>query len=170
MRHHESTKTKEFSIIETDESLTNVINSTLNSGKHNEAVENASIVIAPFLGFRDCNYPVFPVMTEELYAFIKEKCSDVEICIEDDEYKELALHADLITIATFFVTSVALPVLVNLLAEYIKDKIVRPGQDRAIRISIVKHNKGKKSKKFTYEGKPEFFDETIKSAKEMWDD
>ena len=106
-----------------------------------------------------------------MFTFLKNNAKDneIDICIEDRDYKELALHADLITFATFVVTSIALPVLVNFLSEYIKNKIFT-NSDRVIKVSLVVENKKKgTSKNVTYEGKPESFDSTIKSIDDLWE-
>ena len=88
---------------------------------------DASILIVPQEGFRDYEGPLFPVATEEFFRFAREELPDdaeVDICIEDGDYKELALHESLIIIATVSVASSFLAGLaVNLVWHFLERRI-----------------------------------------------
>lgn len=168
---HEYSLENELNIENTEENFDYWLNQEFISDDLKNKLGTADILLVPQIGFRDQDTPVFPVKTEELFTFLKNnsKNNEIDICIEDKDYKELALHADLITLATFVVTSIALPVLVNLLSDYIKNKI-SSNSDRVIKISLVVENKKDgTSKNVTYEGKPESFDSTIKSIDDLWE-
>jgi len=169
---HESNIEDEFNINFTEECFDYWINQSFITDELKNELKNADILLIPQIGFRDIDIPVFPVKTEELFTFLRKKSSDVkiDICIEDKDYRELALHYDLITIGAFVVTSIALPVLVNLLSDYIKSKISL-NSGRVIKVSLIVENKKEKtSKKISYEGKPENFDSIIKSIENLWEE
>jgi len=89
-------------------------------------LKNANVLIVPFENFRDLPYPVFPVQTTELYHLIEDQHDSeivADICIEDDNYKELALHADIIDIATLVVQCSVLPILTGMIANYLSKRL-----------------------------------------------
>jgi hypothetical protein len=71
---------------------------------------------------------VFPLGTEDFLNFAREKATAgirVDICADDETYRELALHSDWLIIAEGVVTLVALPVAINLISEYLKERLSR---------------------------------------------
>lgn len=84
-------------------------------------IESADILIVPLENFRGTNSFAFTSETEKIYFFLQQNLpSDLlfEICAGDD-YQVLALHADVKRLGEFFVSNIALPVLLSLLASYI---------------------------------------------------
>lgn len=131
----------------------------------------ADILIVPIEGFGNLTVPVFPVKTEELFHFLKKNLPqdlEVDICIEDNDYKELALHSDLIILAGFVVTQVNLPVLINLVSSYIYQKISQ-SKSKNIKTSILVNEAGK-SKEISYEGPADDFGKILKEAKYILED
>lgn len=126
----------------------------------------SDILIVPDEGIRDFKLPMFPVKTEEIFTFLRNNIpSDyqIDICIEDDDYKELALHHDLRKIGRFIVTVAVLPVLVSLLSSYLQDKMKHTDSGRAINVEIIVQEKDGSARILKYEGRPEDFRETITS-------
>jgi hypothetical protein len=79
------------------------------------AVLGASVVVVPIEGYREYSGPVFPVGTAEFFQFLKDTIPSgtlVEIAVDDADFKELAVHADVFTIATILLRDVVVPVLV----------------------------------------------------------
>jgi hypothetical protein len=166
---HETYKEKEVQIENTNEDFNYWINRPYISQETKLNLENADILIVPVEGIRDIEYPLFPVKTEDVLSYFRKNLDEktaIDICIEEKDYKELALHYDLINIATFIVSSVVLPMFVNILSSYIDERI-KNNSDRAIRVSFIVQKKSSDSIKVTYEGKPEYFRNTIESIKEI---
>jgi hypothetical protein len=170
---HESFKEHDLIVEDTNENFEYWLNQPFISEKLKNEIRKSEILLVPQIGFRGLDYPVFPVKTEELFTYLRGKHDGgekVEICVENENYKEVALHCDLIVIGSFIVTSVAVPILVNLLSSYIKEKLDKRGSESVIKVSLTIENKKKRlSKKITYEGKPDNFNETIQSIKDIWE-
>lgn len=89
------------------------------------AIESAALLVVPQEGFRDRDIPMFPVGTEDLVGYFRDHLPpdvDLEVPISDDDYEELALHADLLVLGTFVVTAIAAPIFVNLVSEAVKHR------------------------------------------------
>lgn len=134
------------------------------------SIKKADILLLPRENFRDFNGYLFPEETRSFFNYLKEnaleKNTNVEICISDEEYKELELHADLITLATVFVTAFAFPVLVNLTSSYLENKFKHSYEDNQkvkIKINVEKNNS---SKSIDYEGPVKEFKSTMESIYE----
>jgi len=168
---HETYKEKEVQIENTKEDFNYWLNRPYISRNTKLNLENADILIVPVEGIRDIEYPLFPVKTEEVFSYFRKNLDEkttIDICIEEKDYKELALHYDLINIATFIVSSVALPIFINILSSYIDEKIKNVNDnDRAIRVKFIVQKKSGDSIKVSYEGKPEYFRDIIESIKEI---
>ncbi len=167
---HESTKEGDLSMESTEKGFNFWLNQEFISDSLRQDLAKAEILLVPQIGFRDRNDPVFPVKTEELLGYLKRRSKTpdkIDICIDDDEYKELALHSALLVLASIVVTSVALPTLVNILSEYIKNKIFAEKKDRNIKVTLyVQDHKGL-IKQITYEGNPENFADSMNSIKKI---
>ncbi len=96
-------------------------------------LQKAEAILIPREGFRDQEIPVFPVRTEEMFQFVRDELAgklNVDIAIEDSEYKELALHSALLIIGGFVVTALAAPLVVNVVSEYLNRRLFNaPGSD-----------------------------------------
>jgi hypothetical protein len=134
-----------------------------------KSILNKNVLIVPIEKFRDYSNPLFPVGTEELFHYLKDNSENklsVEVCIDDEDYKELALHSDLIIICGFVVTVFVAPILVNLISSYIENRWVKKSHKEStklkVEITVVDNDKG--SKKFKYEGAAKDFKETMNEA------
>ncbi len=84
------------------------------------------VLVVPEIGFRDYDKPLFPVGTESLLAQLRRGLGPavkVDICINDDDYAELALHSDTARLGRFVVLVVVLPLFLNVLGNIIHDKL-----------------------------------------------
>ena len=82
------------------------------------AIQRSDIVLVPAEGFLDYVGPVFPKGTDALFQFLCTNAPSgmkVELAAEDADYKELALHADTVYIATVLVSLLVAPVAVGLI-------------------------------------------------------
>jgi hypothetical protein len=168
---HTSDKKDEMIVKEVDFGFKSVISESNINGSLKESLYAADVLFVPIKGFREINEPLFPQGTESLFAFVREKLSpnvSVDICVEDDQYKELALHSDLINLGIILVSQVITPTFVNVLSEYINGKIaLKRSNNPAIKVDIIIDKKEGKSTQITYEGEPEHFSKVIEEVKRL---
>ena len=120
-------------ISEVDESFDTWINQPFVPENLKPELKQASILIVPVIGFRRDGEATFPVGTDNVLAFFKEKLPPgiiVDICIDDAGYMELSLHSNFKRIGTFIVTSILLPVFVTVLSDFVKEKILKGSEDK----------------------------------------
>ena len=106
-------------------------------------LRQASILLVPTIGFRRENEPTFPILTEELYSYLKETLPKeylVELCVDDSKFLAIALHSDYKRIGNFIVKEVVLPVFITLLSAYIIQKYISPEEAKP-QINFVKIDK-----------------------------
>jgi hypothetical protein len=134
------------------------------------AVESAGLVLVPDDGFRDHTGPVFPQRTMEFLQYLRENAptgTKVEIAVEDSDYNEVAVHADLVRIATVFVEYVAAPIAMSLIAAYLKDWLGSRHSNAEVRATIVVNRKDGTTEhavQINYEGPATTFEATIAQA------
>lgn len=166
-----------MSVLETDGSLFEVtvinedfdfwINKPYIGVELKDKLKKANVLLVPREGFRGDDTNTFPVGTEEFLRFINDNKGpgiDIDICIEDSEYKELALHDASLVIAGFFVTSIVAPIIADLIAEYIKKRWTSKKDTATIKVEMYVQECKNKSKKFLYKGSAKDFIETVKPA------
>lgn len=123
-----------------------------------QQLSKANVLVVPNEGYGDrVDLIYFPSGTAELFQFIRESGMEnlsVEICIEDADYKEVALHADILIVATFVVTSLIAPLAVDLISEYIKQRLFCRREDETeVRAKLTVYDeKDKLSIDLTYKG------------------
>jgi len=129
------------------------------------------IIVYPQSGFRNFNEPLFPQGTEEIYRYLQTNLppnTPIDICIEDNDYFELALHADLKRIGIFIVASVVLPIFLGVVSSYINNKILSTSKDDDISISIIiTETECSTSKKIFYEGPAKDFTRISKDIEKI---
>ncbi|TGK89970.1 hypothetical protein EHQ23_02315 [Leptospira bourretii] len=168
---HESTEEYNLTITESDIDFENWTTKNFISPQLKSRLIEAQILIVPTEGFREYNGPVFPVKTEEIFHFIKSNIDNeqiVDICIEDSEYRELALHSNLIVLGEFLVKTVALSIFLGVFSNYIYDNYVKKGTaDSTIRLAITVEKEKKKSVRVEYEGRASDFNQVSDRIKEI---
>ena len=93
---------------------------------------------------------------------------ETEICIDNDEFQKIELHADIIYVATLIVQYVVLPVVTSVIASYLYDKINsmnKEKKDSNASVHIIVEKNGK-SKKIDYEGSIDNFEEAMKTLEQ----
>lgn len=167
---HGTDRIDDVVITDSSENFDTWINREYISEELKSDLKKANILLVPTEGFRDKNIPVFPVKTEGLFIYIKNRLPSeykIDICIEDKKYKELALHSDLVIIGSFVVASVGVPILVNIISEYIKQKILKMGEKRGVKVSLTVVDEKGVSKNLTYEGEAENFGRIINKLNDV---
>lgn len=122
-----------------------------------ETLSDTNVLFIPDQGYMDeLDLLYFPVGTSDLYQFVIDQNIEglkVEICSEESDYKELALHADWLIITEFIVKEVVAPLFVALLAEYIIKKVGSKKDETIVKSKFtMTDEKEKKHIEFQYEG------------------
>lgn len=164
---HENDLNKKININDTDINFENIYKKEYIPQKYIEDIKNANVLIIPNEFFGDRKILSFPECTSEFYHFLKNRSEiQTEICIDDDKYEKLELHADIIYMATLIVQYAALPILVNLISSFLYDKVKSMNKEvnkTNMNIHIVVEEKGK-TKKISYEGSIEYFEKSMRSV------
>jgi len=167
---HETDKPDDVLITDSSENFDTWINRKYISEELKNNLRKAHILLVPTEGFRERNIPVFPVKSEELFTYIRNTLpSDfkVDMCIRDEDYRELALHADSVILADLVVTALVFPILVDIIGEYIKQKILKYKEKRRVKVSLTVVDEEGKSKNLTYEGSAEDFGGIMEKLKDL---
>jgi uncharacterized protein (DUF4415 family) len=131
------------------------------------AIGKSDIVLVPAEGCGDYAGPVFPVGTNELFQFLRSKVPsgiNVELAVEDANYAELALHGDILHLASVLVTLIGAPVATGLIVEYLKKRLGSWLHNTEVRASLIlDQGNGVNSKpiKISYEGPARTFEKTM---------
>lgn len=137
-----------------------------------DEIKEANVLLIPdYVKREDKKRYVFPECTQEFLEYVKDNASDnlrPDIAIDDEGFNKLELHSAAITIATFVVTSIALPMMINLVSNFLYDqakKMHREKKDVSAKVNIITtEESGKKSKMISYEGPVSGIEEALKSA------
>jgi len=153
----------DFKVSDSSENFSTWINRQYIPQDLRGTLQDVNILFVPYENFRDQKIPVFAHKTEEIFHFFQEHAPagvNVNVCIADDDYKEIALHSDLIIIGGIIVSAVVLPVFVNLLSEYLKRKLFKsPNSKIRIVLTVVDSTSG--AKQFEYEGPADSFGKAV---------
>lgn len=138
-----------------------------------KVIANSDVLIIPLVGFRDKDEPLFPIHTNEIFRFLKKSSVNVEVCIDDDKYYELALHSDLKRIGKFVVKEFALPVFIAVISTYITANYIEENENNnskdEIKIEITVID-SLSSKRIDYEGPADKFEDAAETIKKnFWE-
>lgn len=146
-----------------------------------ETVMDADVLIVPSL---IQNQPkAFMVGTMDLYALLKSHLGDkMEICIADEDYEEIELNSRTLRLGSFLVVSVALPLFLNLVGNYIYDWLTEPDpvvkevdipeyqQPATVSFTITVEDTLGKKKEFQYEGPAADYKIVAAEIQKMWNE
>lgn len=77
--------------------------------------------------------------TFEFYQYVKEHHQDLKVYGDADNLKVMQLHSIILSLGTLFATTVAVPIVLNLISNYLQKKIDKYGSnDIELNVSIVK--------------------------------
>ena len=128
-------------------------------------IENSDVLFLPIEKFRTYDDAVFPEGTMLFFDYLKEKLSNkdlsLEICIKDEDYKELELHSFVERLAHIMLGAIAFPVVANLISNYLTQKWLDKKEDVDLEIKLTIEDKGLE---VDYKGKAKDFDKVLKSV------
>ena len=117
------------------------------------AIRSSQLVIVPWEDFREDNPILFPNGTTDWFEILRKQLA-IQIAAEEENYREIALHANIWRIPTILLTAVALPVFAQILADQIEQKYLQHSDDRIEMRVLVNGNNGK-CIEIDYKGPPE---------------
>lgn len=126
---------------------------------------------------------VFMVGTMDLYTILKKNLGDrMEICIADEDYEEIELNSRTLRLGSFMVVSVALPLFLNLVGNYIYDRLTEPDpvakevdvpeyqQPATVSFTITVEDTLGKKKEFQYEGPAADYKIVAAEIQKLWNE
>ncbi len=166
---HETNKKRNETITEVNIDILQLVDKYVKDKELSETLKKAEILLIPIDGYGNCFEPLFPEGTMAFYHALKRDEAlgkGTEICIEDSEYKELALHAEVISLPLLIVLNgVLFPILATFIKHYIEKYILNSHNNPSIKASIVKRD-GQKYTKINFEGDAKSYLETLKKVKD----
>lgn len=92
------------------------------SGAVRDTSATADVLLVPIEKFREVEGPLFYAGTTDFFQFLKEGLSGhrVEVCADDDKYKEFSLHSDTIYLVTLVINLLLAPKVFPILMDYIR--------------------------------------------------
>jgi hypothetical protein len=154
---------------ESDESIQTWANRSYISSELREQLLKADAVLVPSESYgKFTDSPHFPEATEEFFQFLRTASDgkiSFDICIEEREYKELALHHDVLIIAGIVTTVFVAPLIVNLTAEYIKRRIWKRNPEAKVQSTLTIQDKQTgRSISYRYEGDASTYENVMVNA------
>lgn len=133
-------------------------------------IGKANMLIIPDYFSRE-NYTgyVFPETTQEFLKCAQERACDEfvpDIATDDDSFNKMELHSAVITVATFIVTTVALPIALSVVGNFLYDQMKkhhRKENELSCKLNVIVTD-GKKNKRISYEGPANSAEEALKLA------
>lgn len=155
----------EFSISETSENFSYWLNRPYISEELRKELNKSTLLVVPSENFRGKDGPYFPNSTEDFLDFLRSNAKEglvPDICIEDSQFKTIALHHDLIVLGGIVVTAIVAPVAADIIGEYIKRKIwSNKGEEPTVKFNMTVVESDGKAKRMSYEGPASAFRKTI---------
>lgn len=125
-------------------------------------IKDKSLIILPSHGTAD----EFYTGTLDTLDYFNDNEVDVEIYATDEEYKELSLHGADFWLGTFFVSSLILPLLTNLMSSYIYDKLKADKSD-GISVKLIIEKKSGSTVSISYDGSVEKLGKVFGAIKDL---
>lgn len=130
-------------------------------------VRGADVVFVPRTDYHSNPNPLFAEGTSNLYDYLLDKFDEesVQVPVEDDNFKELALHDAIVGIA-LLVNGILAPLLVNAISQYIQERrnSAKRSTSPNIEVTLYIDNKTGKSMEFKYNGPADQFDQAYNLA------
>jgi hypothetical protein len=124
---HETTKVNDLQVQDVDFNIDSYLTEYIRDEKLAENIRTADVVLLPHKNFRELEGPFFSEAAVGLYQFLMKKLEEnkVEICVEEDDYKEIALHDETLNLGIILLNGFILPIVVNVISEHIKSQTWR---------------------------------------------
>ncbi|MGT4071025.1 UNVERIFIED_CONTAM: hypothetical protein I5919_19670 [Aeromonas hydrophila] len=105
--------------------------------------------------------------TFEFYQYVKEHHQDVKVYGDADNLNVIQLHSIILSLGTVFATTVAVPIALNLISNYLQKKIDQYGSnDIELNVSIVKEDTNGSLSEIKISGKADDVLKAIEKIKE----
>jgi len=157
----------EFTVKDTPKNFSYWLSRPYVSATLKQDLDKANLLIVPTENFREKDGPFFPNGTEDFLDFLRSNSREglvPDICIDDSQYQVIALHNALVVIGGVVVSALLAPVVVDLVAEYIKRKIwVDKEAETSVKFSMTIVEEDGRAEKMSYEGPAATFQKTIGS-------
>jgi hypothetical protein len=139
------------------------------SGNLRASIRESGIVLVPNEGFGEYRGRVFPVQTDEFWHYLRSQVPqgvNVQLAAEDADYKELALHGDIVRLAKVLVRNTTALLLPELIGRYLKKRLANRFETASLIASvIVDRGKGTNDAlQLSYEGPASAFETTLTKA------
>lgn len=159
---HETDEISNLTVEEVNFNLEDYISDFIRDKELEGSVREANVLLLPYKEFREVRGPLFPEAYSQFYDYLLENLNDskVELCVEEEDYKEVALHDETINLGLMFLTGIVLPVVSNLISEYIISS--HDNKKVNVKVSFIE-KEGDKYKKFDYEGDSKYLKDTIET-------
>lgn len=126
------------------------------------------IVLIPREKFPGHDGPVFADETQQVFEYLTEHLPtglSAEVCIEEEDYKEVALLHDWLQLGEFLVKEFALPTVVGLLVAWLGTRLMKPGLNVSVSFTVERDEAGtKKATTLSYQGPPKEMQAHINKA------
>lgn len=133
-------------------------------------ISKANMLIIPDYFSRESHSGyVFPETTQEFLEYAQAKTCDEfipDIAADDASFNKIELHSAVITVASFIVTTVALPIALSIVANFLYDQMKkhhRKEDELSCKLNIIVTD-GKENKRISYEGPAGSAEEALKLA------
>lgn len=131
-----------------------------------ESLGKANVVIIPWENFRELDTPVFPDGTADFFQDMRDSAKPKllpEIAVIDEQYSEVALHADLVITPTLFVTSFIAPVVTKFVADWLARRLLERAKHSDVKFQMYIEDENGKTRLISYEGPVISFDSLVSS-------
>lgn len=159
---HETDKRNNLTVEEVNFKLENYISDFIRDKELENSIREANVLLLPYHGFKEVKGPLFPEAYSQFYDYLLENLKDskVELCVEEDDYTEIALHDATINLGLIFLTGIVLPVISDLISAYIVS--LRDNKKVNVKVSFIE-KEGDKYRQFDYEGDSKYLTDTIET-------
>ena len=143
------------------------INQSFISEDLRNRLKDADVLIIPEY-WRGSENKGFYSGTQPFYEYVKEHNKDINIqfCIEEKDYSILQLQSATFWIGKFIVESVALPLFISMLGEYLYNQLFHNSDDE-VDIEITEQNNDGSITTLKYHGNYDKFVDLLKNQKEF---
>ena len=109
---------------------------------------------------------LFPENTYQLFQYLQSNAAGnrIEICAEDEQYRELELHFNEIHLVEIICTLFAAPLVINLLSSYLYDRIKQSDKTGLKVKAKLTVRTPEKALTFKYDGPAQTFQEVMGNA------
>ncbi|NLE04327.1 MAG: hypothetical protein GX638_05920 [Crenarchaeota archaeon] len=133
-------------------------------------LSKCDVWIVPEEIHRDGYDILFPEHTKDVKRFLFCKGMKIDVPCKDDDFHEIELHDASILLGSFLLTSIVLPLFINLISSYIYDKVLSKDKDNEVKLNLhIKSQKGKVVK-IKYKGPASKMNSTLKEVEKIAND